>query len=219
LLAQAGKSGDEELTADEFHLGVPVPRTPLDFAWLALVEFAVGAALGLGVLAVLSGLQMAGNLIDQQVGVSLGEVFNPEFEINASLSGQLLHQLGLVVFLIIGGHLLMVSALVDTFTALPVGYAWVSPPAVDVLRDLVFQSLVVAVRVSAPIMAVMAVVGLAMGILGHTIPQINILVLGFPVRTLTGLVVLGLALGGVAQVMAGALSEAISRLREVLIGL
>jgi flagellar biosynthesis protein FliR len=64
----------------------------------------------------------------------------------------------------------------------------------------------------------MAVVGLAMGFLGHTIPQFNVLVMGFPVRTLAGLVILGLAIPGIADVLARVLPEGIRHLRDVLTG-
>src|SRR5258708_2174690 len=159
LLRHAGKSDAEGLTADEFRLPWPVPATLLEYAWLALFEFAVGIALGLGVMTIVSGLQMAGSLIDAQIGVSLGSVFNPEFETDASLSGELLHQLGLVIFLIVRGHHLMVSALIDTVQTLPVGYAWISPPAIQLLTDLVHHSLVLAVQTSAPGLAIIGVAG------------------------------------------------------------
>jgi len=219
LLQRAGKSRDDGLKPDEFFLTLPVPATLLEYAGLAVVEFAVGVALGLGVLIVVAGLQMAGSLIDQQIGMSLGNVFNPEFQTEASLSGELLYQLGLAVFLIVGGHQLVVSGLVDTFETMPVGYAWVSPTAIEFLSGLVHQSLVLAVQVSAPIMGTMAVVGMAMGFLGHTIPQLNVLVVGFPVRTLLGLFLLGLILPAVAEALARIIPGGIEQLQRVLMGL
>jgi flagellar biosynthesis protein FliR len=218
LLSNAGKNETDPLLVEEFQIPRPAPATVLEYAWLGLVEFAVGLAMGLGALTVLSGLQMAGNLIDQQIGISLGEIFNPEFEVNATLSGQMLHQLGLMVFLIVGGHFLLVSALLDTFQTLPVGYAWVCPPMFDMLRDLVHQSLLLALQVSAPIMATMAVVGIAMGFLGHTIPQVNVLVIGFPIRTLVGLLLIGLSLPVFADIMGSVLPETIMQLRRALMG-
>jgi flagellar biosynthetic protein FliR len=218
LIERAGKAADQGLTADEFRLAPPYPETLVEYGWLAIVEFGLGIALGLGVMTIVSGLQMAGSLIDAQIGVSLGSVFNPEFESEASLSGELLHQLGLVVFLIVGGHHLIVSALLDTFQALPVGLAWVSPPAIDLLGGLVHLSLVLAVQIAAPVIGMMAVVGLAMGYLGHTIPQLNVLIVGFPVRTLAGLLILGLALPGTVDVLARVLPEGIALLRDVLMG-
>src|SRR5262245_5585977 len=66
LLRAAGKRTDEGLTAEEFHLAPPLPDTLAEYAGLAIVEFGLGIALGLGVMTIVSGLQMAGSLIDAQ---------------------------------------------------------------------------------------------------------------------------------------------------------
>jgi len=218
LVRAAGKRIEDGLTAEEFHLAPPLPATLVEYAGLAIVELGLGIALGLGVMTIVSGLQMAGSLIDAQIGVSLGSVFNPEFESDASLSGEMLHQLGLVVFLVVGGHHLIAGALIDTFQAMPVGYAGLSPPAIELLSALVHQSLALALQIAAPVMGMMAVVGLAMGFLGHTIPQLNVLVMGFPVRTLAGLVVVGLAIPGIADLLAQVLPRGIHQLRDALMG-
>ena len=162
---------------------------------------------------------MAGSLIDQQIGMSLGNVFNPQFQTESSLSGEMLYQLGLVVFLIVGGHHLVISALIDTFQTMPVGYAWVSSGGIEFLSGLVHQSLVLAVQISAPMMGMMAVVGLAMGFLGHTIPQLNVLAVGFPVRTLIGLLLVGLAIPAITEALARIVPGGILHLRQVLMGL
>ena len=219
FLKKAGKHEGDGLTADEFFITLPVPQTVLAYAWLALLEFALGIALGLGVLTIVAGLQMAGSLIDQQIGMSMGSIFNPDFQTDSSLSGEMLYQLGLVVFLIVGGHHLVIAALIDTFQTMPVGYAWVSSGGIEFLSDLVQQSLLLAVQISAPMMGLMALVGLAMGFLGHTIPQLNVLVVGFPVRTLLGLLLLGLALPVITAALARIVPDGIVQLRQVLMGL
>jgi flagellar biosynthesis protein FliR len=216
MLHRLGRPENGSLFADEFHPDLPLPRSVVEYAGLATIEFTVGLALGLGVFIILSGLQMAGNFIDQQIGVSLGDIFNPEFQTNATLSGQMLHLLGLALFLTVGGHLLLVSALVQTFQVFPVGHAFVSVPVIDLLRDLVHQSLVLAIHVSAPLMLTMAIVGFAMGILGHTIPQINILVVGFPVRALVGLAIFGLAIPNIAEVLTDRIPETVHLLLEAV---
>lgn len=193
-----------------------VPHSLLEYAGLAIIELSIGAALGLGVLTIMSGLAMAGSLINQQLGLAAGETFNPDMGSGGSVSGELLHQLGLVLFLVVGGHSLMVSALLDTFQALPVGHARLSAPAIELLIDLVRQSLVLALQISAPVMATMAVVGLALGFLGHTIPQMTAQVVGFPVRALVGLLVLGMALSGIADSIVRALVGGIEQMRQIL---
>ena len=110
----------------------------------------------------------------------------------------------------------MVAALVETFQTLPIGEATVSVSAVELLRDLVHQSLVLAVQVAAPLLATMSLVALAMGFLGHTVPQINVLVVGFPIRALTNLLVLSLSMSGVARAVVDVVPKVIDQIRQAL---
>ena len=218
LLERNGRSREDALRISEFRVQVEFPASVLDYLWVAAGEFALGLVLGIGTTTVLSGLQLAGQLIDQQTGVGLGEVFNPDLETSSSVSGEMLYVFGTTVFLLFGGHLLLVRALFDTFQTLPLGHAFVSQPAIDLLIKLVHQSLSLSLQVSAPLMATMSVVALAMGFLGHTVPQINILVFGFPIRVMVGLLVLALAMAGIGEAIADTVPAAIEQLRSALSG-
>lgn len=219
LRTREGKPSDAALTAADFRLKFPFPESLLDLAWLVAAEFGLGLALGLGVLIIMTGLQLAGNLIDSQLGVSLGEVFNPELETPTSFSSDLLYLLGTVLLLGVGGHILMISALVDTFRALPVGYAQLSVPALEFLRNLVHQSFSLSLQVAAPIIGTLAVVGLTMGYLSHSIPQINVLTMGFPVRTLVGLWVVIMSLTAMGERWSTTFGAVLEQLRFLLTGM
>jgi flagellar biosynthetic protein FliR len=198
-----------------------VPVTVLEYALVAVGEVSLGLVLGLGVFIVLSGFQLAGELIDQQTGTLFGEVVDPGLDTSGSTTGQMLYLLGVAAFLTMtpmGGHLLMVSGLVETFQTLPVGEALVSTPAIELLRDLVHQSLVLGIQVAAPLLAAMSLVALTMGFLGHTVPQINVLVVGFPVRALVSLVILGLTISGVGRAVVDVVPVVIDRLTAALAG-
>lgn len=222
LLTRAGKEADDSLTVAEYSPKLQVPSTILDFAWVGVGEFSLGLVLGLGVLIILSGLQMAGEIIDQQTGLSLGEISNPGFNIEASFTGQTLFMLAVTLLLIMeptGLHLMMISAMVETFQTLPVGEAFISPATIDLLRDLVHQSLVLGVQVAAPLLAVMSLVALTMGFLGHTVPQINVLVVGFPVRAVVSLLVLSMCMTGIGRTVIDVVPAVIDSLRSSLTGL
>ncbi len=187
----------------------------LDYACIIVAEFALGFILGLGVLTILSGLQLAGLLIDQQIGVALGEVFHPDIDNAPTLTGQWLYFLGTTVFLVmepLNGHLMLVSALIETYHVLPVGHAIVTAPSIEALRDVVHQSLVLAVQVASPVLAAMSLVALAVGVLGRTIPQINVLVIGFPMRALVSLLILALTLTGLSQAVVAAVPEVLDEI-------
>lgn len=221
-LLRAGKTRDGSVTADEFRAPLQVPAGVLDFARGAVRELTLGFLLGLGVLIVLSALQLAGELIDQQSGLGLSEVFSPGFEMSASVSSQSLFLLGTAVFLVmepVGGHLLLIAALVETFQTLPVGEPFVVTPAIEFARDLVHQSLVLAVQLAAPMLATMSLVALATGYLGHSVPQVNVLVIGFALRALVNLLVLAVVVSGAARIVVDAVPQAIDHMRSLLTGL
>ena len=202
LRQAAGKDETQGLTQSEFQSVLRPPRTFLDYGKVALCELALGFSLGLGVFTILTGLILAGDLIDQQTGLSLGQIADPSLNITGSVTGQFLFQFGMTVLLVMqptGYHLTMLSALVSTFQSLPVGEAFVSLPLIDLLRDLVHQSLILGVQVAAPLLAAMSLVALTMGFLGHSVPQINVLIVGFPIRGVVSLLVLASSLTGITR--------------------
>lgn len=225
LIERLGKQPADGLRADEFEFNVlrlKLPSTVLDFAWAAAGEFALGLVLGVGVLTILSGLQLAGEMIDQQTGMSLGQLSNPGMEIQSSVSGQFLFLFGMTVLVIMGpvnGHLMMVASLLETFRTLPVGEAYVTASTVELLQVLMQQSLVLAIKVAAPMLACMSLVALTMGFLGHSVPQLNILVIGFPVRASVALLILALTITGTAELIVTAVPQVIDTLRQNLSGL
>jgi flagellar biosynthetic protein FliR len=221
LREAAGVAAADGLTAADFRMTLRPPRTILEYAWTGVGEFGLGFVMGLGVLTILSGLQIAGQIIDQQTGLSLGEIANPGLNITGSVTGQFLFLFATTVLLVMqptGYHLTMLSALVETFRSIPLGEAFVTAQAVDLLRDLVHQSLVLGIQVAAPLLAAMSLVALTMGFLGHSVPQINVLVVGFPVRALMSLTVLMASLSGVARLVVDVVPRVIDALHHALAG-
>ena len=69
-------------------------------------------------------------------------------------------------------------------------------------------------QIAAPVLTTTAIVGLAMGLMSHTVPQLNVLIIGFPVRTLAGMMVLLVALARMTEAFAAALPGVLERIRE-----
>jgi flagellar biosynthesis protein FliR len=84
--------------------------------------------------------------------------------------------------------------------------------------DLVRQSLVLATHVAAPVLATMAVVGTAAGLVERALPRLNMLAVGLPVRMLVGLLVLGLSLSSIADLVDSTLPDTVLNIRRVLMG-
>ena len=92
-------------------------------------EVAIGLLLGLGVTIMFSGIQVAGQIVSQMSGLSLADVFDPGFDENVSMFTQLFHFLTMAVFVAIGGHRIMIEAVLQTF-------AWAPPGHADAWRDV-----------------------------------------------------------------------------------
>ena len=179
------------------------------FVWQFAAEMGIGLVLGLGMSLVLSGLQVAGEVIDQQTGIALGGVFNPGLEMSGGPTGQMLFLLGTAVLLLMpvpgvfgeatSGWLAIVDALAGTFRTMPPGRGAVALSASQWLVGGLQSSLVLGLCVATPVLATMAVVSLTMGTLGYTVPQINVLTLGFPIRAAVNLLVLAATLSGAVR--------------------
>ena len=208
--------------------GIPIEsfksrsEIPIEFSGLLgdiLCEFSLGFLLGLGVTVLMSGLQLAGQIIDQQIGLEFASIVNPDLQGGASISGQMLFLLGGVALLVmepVNGHVLMLQALVETFDAMPVGEAVLFSGTAEFFTGLIQKSLLIGVQVAAPVLATMSLVSLAMGFLGHSVPQINQLVVGFPIRSLAGILILSMSLTGAGRILVDSVPDVISELRIAL---
>lgn len=217
LLEESGKPANAGLRLNEFSFALKAPRTLIHMLIVVVGEFALGFVLGFGVMTVLAALQLVGELFDQQTGIALGAVFNPGLGIQSSVTGQFLFLVGttLILTVPVNGHLLMLDALLDTFQSLPIGDAYVRenweysgtlsadelPPAVDRMSRMVHLSFLLAMQVAVPLLAATSLITVAMGYLGFTVPQINILVIGFPIRATANLLVLFLTMTGVVRMI------------------
>ncbi|MFO0898270.1 MAG: flagellar biosynthetic protein FliR [Pirellulales bacterium] len=191
------------------------PESLVDAALLVAGEMLVGVALGLGVMILLSGMQVAGQVIGQLSGMSLAEVFDPGFNDNAPVFSQFLFHLAVALFVLLGGHRMALVALLDTFQALPPGAATAlarSPALTDVFTLTLGQSFALGVRVAAPVMAALLIATIVLGLISRAMPQLNILVIGFVVSVWLTLAAMTLAI----EPMAMAFDDYVEPLMETL---
>jgi len=178
--------------------GVAVPVAMPHSAWeLSLGiggELVFGAAMGLCLNLVFIAVAWAGQFVGQQLGLNLGEVFDPATGTGGSVVGDLYFLLAMVVFLIIRGHHLMIAGIRGSFDALPLLSVGMNKSALDLLLGLLTGATVLAVQLAAPIFVTMLVVDMAMGFIGKTIPQINVLTAGLSLKPALGILVVALGL-------------------------
>jgi len=174
------------------------PGTTLNYLVLVGNEALVGLLLALGVNLLFAGVQVAGQIIGQMSGLQVAEVFSPEFDGGVPVFSQILFYVALAVFVILGGHRMTMEALLDTFAAMPPGTARLSSTTTETLTELLAQSFALGIRAAAPAMVALLLTTLVLGLIGRTLPQLNIMSLGFGLSSLVTLCVLSMSLGAAA---------------------
>ena len=168
------------------------------YAIMLGVEAAIGACLGLGVLVLLHGMTLAGELVAQSSGLGIAEVFDPAIEENVPLFSRLMFLSAVTIFLCIGGHRMVMAGLLDTFQTIPPGSGELPSSLADGFTTLLGQSFSLGVRVAAPVVTSLLLATLILGLIGRTLPQLNIFALGFGLNSLLAFAGLALSFGAAA---------------------
>ncbi len=194
---------------------VVFPPTLVGLTFAIGGELIFGAAMGLIVSFTFFSAQWAGEMIGQQIGFNMSEVFDPQYGQAGSLVGDLYFMLALVIFLSIGGHRTLISAVHDSFVSIPLMSLTMNAALFDTFVGLFTTATTLAMRLAAPMFCTMLVVDLAMGCLGKAMPQFNIMTAGLPMRAIVGLLVLWVGVSHTGQVLEGAMIGSLQTFRDL----
>ncbi|WP_319409765.1 flagellar biosynthetic protein FliR [uncultured Desulfosarcina sp.] len=151
-------------------------------------EIAIGVTIGLSVKLLFTGIQLAGQIVGYQMGFAVANVMDPATSAQIPILAQFYNLTAMLVFLSINAHHMFFSALVDSYTILPPLSIHISPQLVGMMMRLATNMFVVAIKVGAPLIAVMLMVSVALGLVARTVPQINIFIVAMPMKIVIGLV-------------------------------
>ena len=154
-------------------------------------EFLTGALLGFLVRLFLAAVTLAGQLAGFQMGLAIANVIDPATSDRYTIIAQLMNLIAMFVFLEMDGHLMAVRVVAKSFE-------WLPPFSADlggeVFHDLVFsggkEMFRLALQIGWPISLALLLVYLSMALLSRVAPQINMLMVGFPITISVGLVVI-----------------------------
>jgi flagellar biosynthetic protein FliR len=170
--------------------GVKIPTDPLVFGLTLTREVAIGLAfaLALGILA--AAVSAGASLIDTLVGFSFGALIDPVSGNQNAILGQVYTLFAMMVFLVFNGLGLMIMGLEQTYSLVPLGRF----PATSMLAALALRSIeqvpVIGLELAAPVLVAIIVADTVFGIVGRAVPQMNVLVMGLPVKVLLAFAVI-----------------------------
>lgn len=164
--------------------------TPLIFLWAMVLELLIGYVIGFVAYMVLSGIQLAGQLMDMQMGFAIVNVIDPQSGAQIPLMGNLSQTLALLVYLAMNGHYFLLQGLVDSYKYVPVLGLSLGQAFMDEITRMTIAMFVIAIKISAPIVIAVLTGDIAMGFIARTVPQMNVFVVGMPVKIILGLLLL-----------------------------
>jgi len=171
---------------------VPVrylPDSAISFMFALTVEVFVGYIIGFVANIMLQSAQAAGDILDMQMGLSVANVLSPTTGAMSSLSGTFIYMIAILVFVIVNGHHMVLSAIHQSFIAIPlISFIDFSKP--DLLLqiiDLLRFFWVAAIQIAAPILLLIFLIDFSFGIVSRVAPQVNVFMLGFQVKPSLGL--------------------------------
>lgn len=153
-------------------------------------EILIGLVIGYGASMPLIAMQLGGQMMGHQLGLGLAQVLNPEFDEQTEVLSQFLFISALAIFLLLNGHHAMLGALVSSYHSVPLGGYVPDGNLIVLITGMLSATFELAIRVAAPLLCIVFLETVAMGFIARTVPQMNILSLGFPMRILIGMALL-----------------------------
>ncbi|WP_291955354.1 flagellar biosynthetic protein FliR [Mahella sp.] len=164
------------------------------YGWILLKEMLIGMVMGYITTLAFSAILIAGQIMDFQIGFGMVNAFDPINEVAVPIVGNLINMMALLLFFGMNGHHVLISLLFDSYTVLPVGGFSIEPDILWYILDIFIQTFVWAIKLAIPLMAVLLLTEVMLGILSRALPQMNVFVMGMPIRLMIGLIMLLLVL-------------------------
>jgi len=165
-------------------------QDPVAFGIVLLQEFLVGWLIGMGAYLVFTVLTLAGQFIDYQIGFSMVNVFDPLSQIQLTITGTFYYYLVLLMALVTSTFHYFIKAIVKSFELIPIGKVVLSEQLYDGFTGFMNELFLIALQIAAPFFFIMLITDVVLGILARTAPQMNLFVIGFPIKIFLGLAVM-----------------------------
>ncbi len=200
-------------------VGVPsngIPAHLMDAVIALAKELLLGLMFGTSVMMVITCLQVGSQIIGSLSSMELATAADPSTQESVSVLSQMMSLMAMALFVILGGHRIMIGACLDSFAHYEAGGVLAESNWLMHVHELVGHSLSIGIRASAPAAIALLLANFVTALIARTLPQLNILVVGFNINVTVMLLVLGLTISSVAWVFQNEVSDWVSRTLDVL---
>ncbi len=191
--------------------------TPLSLGLLVANEALLGIMMGFIARLIFTAVEFGGTIVGYQMGFAAANVYDPQNQRQVSLLSQFQNVFAILIFLALDVHHIFIRAMVDSYYLLPPGLLDFSTGAVPFVMELTSRMFVLAIRFSAPILAVLLLSGLVLGILSRVFPQLNAFMLSFPINIGLAFIIMSLTMDLVVALLSQEFSMLPDRFVHLLV--
>lgn len=178
------------------------------FFLLSIKEVFIGLILGYITKLIFAVIEMAGSLVDFQAGFTMGAVYDPSMGIRAANYGRLYYWLSICVFFIFNFHHRFIESIILSFRYIPLDTWNFAGFGTESIVKLFSMSFELAVNLAVPMIIVLLMVDMVLGIISKSVPQINVLMLGMPMKKMVSFLFTLIIMSWIMDSMSGIISMA-----------
>ena len=170
-------------------------------------EITIGLAVAYTARLFFTAVQIAGTVVDFQMGFGVVNVIDPQTETQVSVTAQFQNILAILFFLALDAHHLIIGAIVESFFLInpfQINFSTFTPEIILLLFKATF---VTAVKIAAPIMAILFFISVGLGLVARTVPQMNVFIVGLPLQIGVGVLMVGLSMSFFSIVVQGQIEQ------------
>ena len=157
-------------------------------AYYLFSEVVFGVILGFIINMIFEVVRMAGSYIDMQMGLSMMNVLDPATKTSSTIIANLMYFISVILFFIIDGHHTLIRCLIKSFEILPIGHGISFQSSFETILDIFIKYFEIGLRIALPLILILIITELCMALISRVVPQINVMILGMPVKILVGLI-------------------------------
>ena len=173
---------------------LPDPRGIFDLAIFLISDVTIGLGIAFITRLNFTAVQIAGTVVDFQMGFGVVNVIDPQTDTQVSVTAQFHNIIAVLIFLAVDAHHFIIQAIVESFLIInpaEISFADITP---GYMLHLFSGTFTTAVKIAAPIMAILFFLSVGLGLVARTVPQMNVFIVGFPLQIGVGLLMVGLSI-------------------------
>lgn len=187
-----------------------------EYGVMIVKELTLGFLMGYMVIVITDILRLAGQIVGMQVGFSFVQVADPASAQGLGIISEFFQLSGTMLFLILGGHLLVLQAFFMSFDMIPVAGFNFNKSMVEEVVLYSRMIFVCGLQISMPIVAIILVGDVGLGIIARTVPKMNIFQLGFALKIVGGLAILIVLMPYVGDIVKELIGMSMTQINLVL---